>query len=89
MSKSAKLLTAFAVGQITQLVLHGMVVSLNMWDARRVIFCAAAGFVILFAAVTGVFIGGGQKVTPPSHEKPKSYLEWAEIAEDMTDANQE
>ena len=80
MSKAGKLLTAFAVGQATQLVLHGMVVSLNMWDSRRVVFCAAFGFVILFAAIVGVLIAGGQK-SAPAHEK-KTYFDWAKIPED-------
>lgn len=87
MSKSAKLLTAFAVGQITQLVLHGMVVSLNMWDSRRVIFCGAFGFVILFAAIAGVVIAGGQDAKLEKEFKEKSYLEWAEIPEDGADAD--
>lgn len=51
-----KLVLAFAIGQITQLVLQAVVVNLNMWDSRRVLFCAAAGFVILFAVIMGVRI---------------------------------
>lgn len=88
MSKSAKLLVAFAVGQVTQLVLHGMVVSLNMWDSRRVIFCAAFGFVILFAAIAGAFIAGQQdaKLDKEFKEK-KTYLDWAEIPEDGANEN--
>ena len=83
MSKSAKILIAFAVGQITQLVLHGMVVSLNMWDNKRVLFCAAFGFVILFAAIAGVVIARQQdtKLEKDFKEK-KSYLDWAAIPED-------
>lgn len=80
MSKAAKLLIAFAIGQVTQLVLHGMVVSLNMWDNRRVLFCAAFGFVILFAAIAGVYIAGGSK-SAPAHEK-RTYFDWAKIPED-------
>lgn len=88
MSKSTKLLIAYAVGQVTQLVLHGMVVSLNMWDSRRVIFCAAFGFVILFAAIAGVFIAGQQdaKLDKEFKEK-KTYLDWAEIPEDGANEN--
>lgn len=83
MSKSAKLLVAFAVGQITQLVLHAMVVSLSMWDNRRVMFCAAFGFVILFAAIVGTVIAKGQDVKlEREFGEKKSYLEWAEIAGD-------
>lgn len=84
---SKKLLIAFAVGQITQLVLHGMVVSLNMWDNRRVLFCAAFGFVILFAAISGVVIADKQdaKLEREFKEK-KSYLDWAKISEGEADA---
>ena len=90
MSKSAKLLTAFAVGQVTQLVLHGMVVSLNMWDSRRVIFCGAFGFVILFAAIAGVVIAGGQDAKlEKEFKEQKSYLDWAEIPEDGADADKQ
>ena len=87
MSKSAKILTAFAVGQITQLVLHGMVISLNMWDSKRVVFCAAFGFVILFAAIVGVIIARQQdtKLDKEFNEK-KTYLDWAKIPEDETEA---
>lgn len=88
-SKAVKLLVAYTVGQITQLVLHGMVVSLSMWDNKRVSFCAACGFVILFAAVVGVFIAGGVEKAPPAHEKPKSYFDWAEIPEDAASENKE
>lgn len=53
---STKLIIAFAVGQITQLVFHGVVLSLAMWDSRRIPFCMAAGFIILFAVIMGVRI---------------------------------
>lgn len=88
MSRSTKLLIAFAVGQITQLVLHGMVVSLNMWDSRRVIFCGAFGFVILFAAIAGVFIAGQQDAKlEKEYKEKKTYFDWAEIPEDGANAN--
>ena len=90
MSKSAKLLIAFAVGQFTQLVLHGMVVSLNMWDNRRVVFCAAFGFVILFAAIAGVFIAGQQDAKlEKEYKEKKSYFDWAEIPEDGANADKQ
>ena len=80
-TKPMKLLIAYTLGQITQLVLHGMVVSLSMWDNRRVVFCAAGGFVILFAVVVGVFIASDRTVGEHAAEK-KSYLDWAKIPED-------
>ena len=90
MSKSAKLLVAFTVGQVTQLVLHGMVVSLNMWDSRRVIFCAAFGFVILFAAIAGVVIAGQQDAKlEKEYKEKKSYFDWAEIPEDGANADKQ
>lgn len=79
--KPIKLLAAYAIGQITQLVLHSMVVSLNMWDNKRVVFCAAGGFVILFAVVVGVFIATDKTAGEHAAEK-KSYLDWAKIPED-------
>lgn len=79
--KPIKLLAAYALGQITQLVLHGMVVSLSMWDNKRVVFCAAGGFIILFAAVVGVFISTDKSAGEHAAEK-KSYLDWAKIPED-------
>lgn len=53
---STKLIIAFVIGQITQLVFHGLVISLAMWDSRRIPFCMAAGFIIIFAVVMGVRI---------------------------------
>ena len=60
---STKILIAFALGQITQLVLQGVVISVNMWDNRRIPFCAAAGFVILFAVIMGVRIAAKETAT--------------------------
>lgn len=82
--KVANIVFAFSLGQVTQLVLHGMVVSLNMWDSRRVIFCASAGFVILFAVIVGIVIASNKDDKDVKPET-KSYLEWAEIPEDETD----
>lgn len=53
---STKLIIAFVIGQITQLVFHGLVISLAMWDSRRIPFCMAAGFIIIFAVIMGVRI---------------------------------
>lgn len=60
---SSKVILAFAVGQLTQLVLHGVVVSLSLWDNRRIPFCAAAGFIILFAVIMGVRIASRETAT--------------------------
>lgn len=60
---STKIIIAFAVGQITQLVLHGAVVTLSLWDNRRIPFCAAAGFIVLFAVIMGVRIASRETAT--------------------------
>ena len=88
MNKSVSLLIAFAVGQITQLILHGMVVSLNMWDSRRVIFCGAFGFVILFAAISGVVIANKQDERL-DREFKRSYLDYAEVPGEGADVHEE
>ena len=62
---STKIIIAFTLGQVTQLVINGMEISLNMWDNRRIIFAAAAGFVILFAVIMGVRIAA--KETAQAH----------------------
>ena len=60
---SSKVIIAFVVGQITQLVLQGLVISLSMWDSRRIVFCSAAGFIILFAVLMGVRIASRETAT--------------------------
>ena len=70
---STKILIAFVLGQITQLVIQGVEISFSMWDNRRIPFALAAGFVILFAAIMGVRIAA--KETAEVH---KSYREYAE-----------
>lgn len=60
---STKIIIAYTMGQVTQLVINGMEISLNMWDNRRIIFAAAAGFVILFAVIMGVRIAAKETAT--------------------------
>lgn len=55
---STQIILAFVVGQVTQLVLQAVVVSLSLWDSNRIPFCAAAGFIVLFAVIMGVRIAG-------------------------------
>lgn len=71
MKNSTKLIFAFVVGQITQLVMQGVVVSLNMWDSYRILFCSAAGFIVLFAVIMGVRIASRD-------EEKKSYKDYAD-----------
>lgn len=44
----------FAVGQITQLVLHALF--FNWWESYQIPLCAAGGFVILFFFFCGAWI---------------------------------
>lgn len=53
-NKTAGIIVAYTLGQVTQLVIHGMVLNNNMYAYRQIPFCIAAGFVILFALIAGV-----------------------------------
>ena len=79
MAKPTKLIVAYVLGQATQLVIHGMVLAYNMWNNRQIPFCMAAGFIVLFALIMGVYIAKPTE-EEPKHEK-KTYLDWAEIPE--------
>ena len=70
-----KIVIAYATGQITQLVLHAMVLNWNMWISEQIPLCMAGGFVILFALVVSI------KIATPKQkgEHKKSYLEWAKV----------
>lgn len=76
MSKTVKILLAYAAGQATQLVIHGMALSFNMWNNRQIPFCMAAGFVLLFALIAGVYIARKDE-GKPAHEK--TYKDWAKV----------
>lgn len=80
MSKTAKVLLAYVAGQATQIVIHAMCLANNMYNYRQIPFCLAAGFVLFFAIVSGVWIANAKEKTEPAHEK-KSYLDWAKIPE--------
>lgn len=79
MGTKTKILVAYVAGQATQLVVHGMALSFNMWNNRQIPFCLAAGFVVFFAILSGVLIA--TEKTEPAHEK-KSYLDYAKIPEE-------
>lgn len=78
--KTTGIIVAFIVGQATQLVIHGVELSVNMWANRQIPFCLAGGFVILFALVSGVMIASIRD-EQPAHEKneKKDYLFWARV----------
>lgn len=77
-NKAAGILIAYVIGQATQLIIHGMCLSFNMYNYRQIPFCAAAGFIIIMAVVAGIQI---QKypTDEPRHEQKKTYLDWAKI----------
>lgn len=62
-SQSSKILVAYLLGQITQIICHA--VSLNVWAYQQIPFCAAAGFLIFFAVLMGVRIAA--KETTAAH----------------------
>ena len=78
--KTTGIIVAFIVGQITQLVIHGVELSVNMWANRQIPFCLAGGFVILVALMAGVMIASSRD-EQPEHEKDvkKDYLFWARV----------
>lgn len=71
MNKSLKILIAFVLGQLVQIICH--IVSMNFWDNQRIPFCAAAGFLIAFAVFAGMWIS--RPSAEPEHVK--SYKDWA------------
>ena len=70
---STKILIAFVLGQITQLVIQGVEISFSMWDNKRIPFAAAAGFVIFFAVLMGVRLAA--KETAVAHRSWKDYAD--------------
>lgn len=83
MSNTVKLIIAYTLGQITQLVIQAMCISMSMWDSRRTVFSIAAGFVILFALIAGAWIARDKDDKEPKHAK--TYLDYAEpLIEDDT-----
>ena len=70
-SKTAKVMAAFVLGQLVQIVLA--VLAKVSFMSKPVMFCIAAGFLILLAVVAGITLADSEK--SPAHEK--SYKEWA------------
>lgn len=69
---STKILIAYVLGQITQLIIQGVEISFSMWDTKRIGFSAAAGFVIFFAVLMGVRMAA--KETADVHRSYKDYV---------------
>ena len=80
MGKTIKVILAYVAGQATQLVIHAMVLNNNMYSYRQVPFCAAGGFVILFAVIAGVWLASKDESADAKHKK-KSYLDYADAPE--------
>lgn len=70
---STKILIAYVLGQITQLVIQSVEISFAMWDSKRIPFAAAAGFVIFFAVLMGVRMAA--KETAEAHKSWKDYAD--------------
>lgn len=79
MSKTTKLIVAYVAGQVTQIVIHAMCLNNNMYAYKQIPFCVAAGFVILFAVISGTVIAS--KDDAGKREK-KSYLDYAKVPEE-------
>lgn len=69
--KTAKVMAAFIIGQIVQVICH--ILSKVSYMNRPVLFCIAAGFLIVIAVVAGITLADSEK---PAHQK--TYTEWAE-----------
>lgn len=95
MTKTTKILLAYAAGQATQLIIHAMVLNNNMYAYRQIPFCCAAGFTILFALITGVFIAQrGAEIEyeeEPKHaaKESKPYIEFVKEHVDVRDGIEE
>lgn len=70
---STKILIAYVLGQITQIIIHAVELSFNMWATKQIGFAAAAGFLIFFAVFMGVRISA--KETAEAHKEYTYYAE--------------
>lgn len=76
MSKKCKAyLIWFIAGQVVQIV--AQLLANTNYMRRPVLFCAAAGFLVLVAVGVGMWVAGKEKL------KPKSYLDYAEPEVDL------
>ena len=71
MSKKCKAFLAwFVAGQVTQIVLN--ILASTNYMRHPILFCMAAGFLVLVAVGVGMYVAGQEKL------KPKSYMDYAE-----------
>lgn len=66
-----KIIIAFAVGQIIQVVLHAT--CFNWWGKYQLPFCIAGGVIILAAVIAGAWLA----YRGVEQQKPKSYADYA------------
>lgn len=80
-TKTAKIILAFIVGQVVQLVLalFAQVAFIN----RPILFSLSAGFLILVAIAAGTWIAAADDSKDAKHARPLSYQDYADgIMED-------
>lgn len=73
-NKTTKVMAAFVIGQIVQVILH--ILAKVSYMNRPVLFCISAGFLILIAVIAGVALADSEK--EPAH---RTYKDWAKIPE--------
>lgn len=69
MKKNQKILAAFIVGQFVQVVAN--LLAKVSYMSRPILFCIAAGFLILAAVVVGMYLGSQEDT--PKHKTYKDY----------------
>lgn len=72
--KTAKVMAAFVVGQLVQIVLA--VLAKVSFMSKPILFCIAAGFLVVIAVVAGISLADSNR--EPEHQK--SYREYEEEA---------
>lgn len=51
-----RVLTAFILGQVVQLIIHATALNFNMWNHNQIKWCSAAGFIVTVAVFAGIRI---------------------------------
>lgn len=72
--KTAKVMAAYIIGNLVQIVLA--ILAKVAYMSRPILFCGAAGFLVLTAVVAGISLANSDKA--PVHQK--TYREYAEEA---------
>lgn len=72
--RTTAIMSAFIMGQIVQIVLA--VLAKVSYMSKPILFCIAAGFLVVIAVVSGIVLESDKGET--KHEKVKSYKDYAE-----------